>query len=213
MTGMNTAVPSIRVLTVDDHPLLREGIGAVVGRQADMAIVGEAANGIEAVQQWRQLQPDVILMDLQMPDMDGMQALASIRAECPQARVIVLTTYKGDALAWRALKAGAVGYLLKSSLRTDLLQAIRAVHAGGRWVPADVAIELAGHAAEEPLTEREIEVLQRIAVGHSNREVGDQLSVSEDTIKARMKSILAKLQARDRTHAVSIALKRGIIRV
>ncbi|WP_348754521.1 response regulator transcription factor [uncultured Aquincola sp.] len=210
---MNTAVPTIRVLTVDDHPLLREGIGAVVGRQADMAIVGEAANGVEAVQQWRQLQPDVVLMDLQMPDMDGLQALASIRAEGPQARIIVLTTYKGDALAWRALKAGAVGYLLKSSLRTDLLQAIRAVHAGGRWVPADVAIELAGHAAEEPLTEREIEVLQRIAVGHSNREVGDQLSVSEDTIKARMKSILAKLQARDRTHAVSIALKRGIIRV
>ena len=212
---MNTAVPTIRVLTVDDHPLLREGIGAVVGRQADMAIVGEAANGVEAVQQWRQLQPDVVLMDLQMPDMDGLQALASIRAEGPQARIIVLTTYKGDALAWRALtiEAGAVGYLLKSSLRTDLLQAIRAVHAGGRWVPADVAIELAGHAAEEPLTEREIEVLQRIAVGHSNREVGDQLSVSEDTIKARMKSILAKLQARDRTHAVSIALKRGIIRV
>lgn len=209
---MSTAVPAIRVLTVDDHPLLREGIGAVVGRQADMAVVGEAANGIEAVRQWRLLQPDVTLMDLQMPDMDGMQALSAIRAEAPQARIIVLTTYRGDALAWRALKAGAVGYLLKSSLRADLLQALRAVHAGGRWVPADIAIELAGHAADEPLTEREIEVLQRIAVGHSNREVGDQLSVSEDAIKARMKSILAKLSARDRTHAVSIALKRGIIR-
>lgn len=212
MPGMSTAVPAIRVLTVDDHPLLREGIGAVVGRQADMAVVGEAANGIEAVRQWRLLQPDVTLMDLQMPDMDGMQALSAIRAEAPQARIIVLTTYRGDALAWRALKAGAVGYLLKSSLRADLLQAVRAVHAGGRWVPADIAIELAGHAADEPLTEREIEVLQRIAVGHSNREVGDQLSVSEDAIKARMKSILAKLSARDRTHAVSIALKRGIIR-
>lgn len=209
---MNTAVPTIRVLTADDHPLLREGIAAVIGRQADMAIVGEAANGLEAVAQCRLLQPDVVLMDLQMPDLDGMQAMAAIRAEMPHMRIIVLTTYKGDALAWRALKAGAVGYLLKSSLRSDLLQAIRAVHAGGRWVPADIAIELAGHTADEPLTAREIEVLQRIAVGHSNREVGEQLSVSEDTIKARMKSILAKLSARDRTHAVLIALRRGLIR-
>lgn len=208
---METAVPPLRVLTVDDHPLLREGIGAVVGRQADMAVVGEAANGLEAVSQWRLLRPDITLMDLRMPEMDGLQALSAIRAEAPEARIIVLTTYRGDALAWRALKAGAAGYLLKSSLRADLLQALRAVHAGGRWVPADIAIELAGHAAEEPLTEREIEVLQRIAAGHSNREVGDQLSVSEDAIKARMKSILAKLSARDRTHAVSIALKRGII--
>jgi DNA-binding NarL/FixJ family response regulator len=150
-------------------------------------------------------------MDLQMPEMDGVDAIAAIRAHRPDARILVLTTYKGDAQALRALKAGAAGYLLKSSLRKELLEAIRAVHAGGRWIPAEIAAELAAHIADEPLTEREVDVLRRIALGHSNREVGDLLAVSEETIKARMKSILAKLRARDRTHAVSIALKRGII--
>ncbi|WP_349743593.1 response regulator transcription factor [Roseateles cavernae] len=203
----------IRVLTVDDHPLLREGIAAVIKRQADMQIVGEAGNGLEALAQFRQLRPDITLMDVQMPEMDGVQAITAIRAEFAQARILVLTTYKGDAQSWRALRAGALGYLLKSSLRTDLLAAIRAVHAGGRWIPAEIAVELASHAGEEPLTEREIEVLQRIAAGNSNREVGAMLSVSEETIKARMKSILAKLSAKDRTHAVSIALKRGLIRL
>jgi DNA-binding NarL/FixJ family response regulator len=198
-------------LTVDDHPLLREGIAAVVQRQPDMQIVGEAGNGLEAVARFRELSPCVTLMDLQMPEMDGAHAITEIRAQAPQARILVLTTFKGDAHAWRALKAGAVGYLLKGSLRTDLLAAIRSVHAGGRWIPAEVAVELTHHAGEESLTGREIEVLQRVATGNSNREVGEQLSVSEETIKARMKSILAKLSARDRTHAVSIALKRGII--
>jgi two-component system, NarL family, response regulator len=201
----------IRVLTVDDHPLLREGIAAVVKRQPDMQIVGEACNGLEAITQFRLLKPDVTLMDLQMPEMDGVEAIAAIRADCAQARILVLTTYKGDALSWRALKAGAVGYLLKSSLRTDLLEAIRVAHGGGRWIPAEIAQELASHAGEESLTAREIEVLQRIAAGNSNREVGAMLSLSEETIKARMKSILAKLSAKDRTHAVSIALKRGLI--
>jgi two-component system, NarL family, response regulator len=201
----------IRVLTVDDHPLLREGIAAVVKRQPDMQIAGEACNGREAVAQFRALQPDVTLMDLQMPEMDGVEAIAAIRAECAQARILVLTTYKGDAQSWRALKAGAVGYLLKSSLRTDLLEAIRVAHGGGRWIPAEIAQELVSHAGEESLTSREIEVLQRIAAGNSNREVGEMLSLSEETIKARMKSILAKLGAKDRTHAVLIALKRGLI--
>lgn len=203
----------VRVLTVDDHPLLREGIAAVVKRQTDMKIVGEACNGLEALTQFRQLLPDITLMDLQMPEMDGVQAIAAIRAEFPQARILVLTTYKGDAQSWRALRAGAQGYLLKSSLRTDLLEAVRVVHAGGRWIPAEIAVELASHAGEESLTDREIDVLQRIALGNSNREVGKMLSVSEETIKARMKSILAKLSAKDRTHAVSIALKRGLIRL
>ncbi|MCX2861904.1 response regulator transcription factor [Paucibacter sp. PLA-PC-4] len=201
----------IRVLTVDDHPLLREGIAAVLKRQADMQVVGEACNGLEALAQFRLLLPDITLMDLQMPEMDGVEAIAAIRNEYPQARILVLTTYKGDAQSWRALRAGALGYLLKSSLRTDLLAAIRAVHAGGRWIPAEIARELVNHAGEEPLTQREIEVLQRIAAGNSNREVGAMLSLSEETIKARMKSILAKLGAKDRTHAVSIALKRGLI--
>lgn len=201
----------IRVLTVDDHPLMREGIAAVLQCQPDMRVVGEAGNGREALASYRALQPDVVLMDLQMPELDGIGAIAAIKDEAPQARILVLTTYKGDAQAWRALKAGAVGYLLKSSLRTDLLTAIRAVHAGRRWVPSEVAVELVAHAGEEMLTEREIQVLQRIAQGHSNREVGDMLALSEETIKARMKTILVKLSARDRTHAVTIAIKRGLI--
>lgn len=208
---MPAVAPPIRVLTVDDHALLREGIAAVIQRQADMQVIGEAGNGVEALAQFRKLMPDITLMDLQMPEMDGMEAIDAIRAFSPQARVMVLTTYKGDVQAWRALKAGAQGYLLKSSLRTDLLDAIRCVHGGGRWIPPEVADELAQHVMDVALTEREVEVLCRIALGHSNREIGVLLSVTEEAIKARIKSILAKLGAKDRSHAVAIALKRGII--
>lgn len=208
------SLPSpIRLLIADDHPLMREGIAAVLARQSDMQIVGEAANGAEAIERFAQLQPDVTLMDLQMPRMDGLQAIAEIRRGAPHARVLVLTTYQGDFQAWRALKSGACGYLVKTAIRTTLVDAVRTAHAGGRWVPAEVAVELARHAGDEMLTDREIEVLRHIAQGHSNREVGALLSVAEETIKARMKSILLKLNARDRTHAVTIALQRGLIQL
>jgi len=203
----------IRVLTVDDHPLMREGIAAVVGRQADMVVVGEADNGARGLDLFRQLQPDVTLMDLQMPGLDGLGAIQQIREEAPQARILVLTTYQADARAWQALKAGAAGYLLKSALRTCLIDAIRSVHGGGRWIPSEVAIEIATHATDEQLTEREAEVLRQVAQGLSNREIGELLSLSEETIKARVKTILSKLGARDRTHAVVIALQRGLIRL
>jgi DNA-binding NarL/FixJ family response regulator len=191
---------------------MREGIAAVVGRQADMVVVGEADNGAKGLDLFRQLQPDVTLMDLQMPGLDGLAAIQRIR-EAPQARIIVLTTYQADARAWQALKAGAAGYLLKSALRTCLIDAIRAVHAGARWIPSEVAIEIATHATDEKLTERETEVLRQVAQGLSNREIGELLSLSEETIKARVKTILSKLGARDRTHAVVIALQRGLIRL
>lgn len=203
----------IRILTVDDHPLMREGIAAVLQRQPDMQLVGEADTGAAAISAFRTLQPDITLMDLQMPGIDGLQAITTIRGESPGARLIVLTTYSGDAQAWRALKAGAAGYLLKSTLRTALLDAIRTVHAGGRWIPSEVAHTLARHAGQEMLTEREVAVLQRIAHGMSNREVAHGLSLTEDAIKARVKGILAKLGARDRTHAVTIALQRGLIQL
>jgi len=203
----------IRVLTVDDHPLMREGIAAVLQRHADVQLVGEAEDGAQAIARYRTLQPDVTLMDLQLPGVDGLQAITAIRAEWPAARLIVLTTYEGDAQAWRALKAGAAGYLLKSTLRTGLLDAVRTVHAGGRWIPPEVAQALAQHAGQEMLTEREVAVLERIAGGLSNREVAQLLSLTEDAIKARVKGILAKLGARDRTHAVTIALQRGLIQL
>lgn len=210
---MSAASAAIRLLIVDDHPLMREGIAAVVQRQPDITVVGEAVNGAEAVERFRSLQPDVTLMDLQMPGMDGLQAIQAIRGICRQARILVLTTYQGDVQAWRALKAGAAGYMVKSTLRSALLDAVRSVHAGGRWVPAEVALELARHAGDEMLTDREVDVLRHIAQGHSNREVGAMLSVSEDTIKARVKSILSKLNARDRTHAVTLAVQRGLIQI
>ncbi len=210
---MTTPASQVRLLIVDDHPLMREGIAAVVQHQPDMCVVGEAANGAEAVERHAELQPDVTLMDLQMPRMDGLQAMQRIRQRSPHARMLVLTTYKGDIQAWRALKEGATGYLVKTTVRSSLVAAIRMVHGGGRWVPSDIAVEIARHAGDELLTDREIEVVRYIAQGHSNREVGALLSVTEDTIKARMKSILLKLNARDRTHAVTIALQRGLLQL
>ncbi len=210
---MVPASDPIRVLTVDDHPLMREGIAAVLDDEPDMAPVGEADNGWQALQAFERLRPDVTLLDIQMPVMDGLEALARLRALSPGARVIVLTTFKTDAQAWQALKLGAVGYLLKTQLRAELLDAIRAVHRGHRWIPNEVAQEIAAHAGHEQLSGRELDVLEHIAQGLSNREIGSRLSLSEDTIKARVKTILAKLDARDRTHAVVLALKRGLLRL
>ncbi len=208
---MSTATTPIRVLTVDDHPLLREGIAAVIQGQADMTLAGEASSGADAVAQFRALRPDVTLMDVQMPGMNGIDAIAAIRAEFPAARIIVLTTYEGDVLASRAIKAGAAGYLLKGMLRKELLDTIRAVHAGKRRIPPEIAVELAQHHADDLLTGREVEVLQRVAAGHANKAVADALAISEETVKTHMKSIMAKLSANDRTHAVTIALRRGIL--
>ena len=201
----------IKILTVDDHPILREGIAAVIQGEKDMLIVGEASNGREAIEMFRSKRPDVALMDLQMPDMNGIDAIAAIREEHPQARIIVLTTYEGDVLARRALKAGATGYILKDMIRTELLGAIRAVHLGKRYIPQKIAAELAGHYAEDDLSEREIEVLRQVARGTSNKIIASHLSISEATVKAHMQNILLKLGASDRTHAVSIATTRGFL--
>ena len=202
---------AIRILAVDDHQIVREGIAGFVGVQPDMTMVAEAATGREAIQQFRTHRPDVTLMDLQMPDMNGMDALIAIRAEFPDARVIMLTTYEGDAHILRALKAGAQGYLLKNTLHSDLLQTIRAVHAGKRSLSPEVSFQVAEHVSDETLTPAEIAVLRLIADGNSNKQIADQLRVTEDTVKGRVKSILAKLDANDRTHAAIIGLKRGII--
>ena len=191
--------------------MLREGIAAVIEGQPDMQIVGEAANGVEAVQRFAELRPDVTLMDLQMPEMDGIDALKAIRAKHSDARVIVLTTYKGDAQALAALKSGAAGYLLKNTLRRELLDTIRSVHAGRRHVTAEVASEVALHAAEERLSDREIEVLTAVAAGKSNKQAARELSVSEDTVKGHLKIIFTKLGVTDRTQAVMLAMRRGII--
>jgi DNA-binding NarL/FixJ family response regulator len=191
--------------------LLREGIAAVLDGQADMKLVGEAGNGREAIDSFRRLRPDVTLMDLRMPDMSGIEAIIAIRAEFPQARIIVLTTYAGDAQAAAALKAGACGYLLKNLVRKELLETIRAVHSGKRRVPPEIAMEIAEHVADDALTERELEVLRGVAAGKSNKLIAAELDISEGTVKTHMKSILPKLDASDRTHAVMIALKRGIL--
>jgi DNA-binding NarL/FixJ family response regulator len=196
---------------VDDHPLLREGIAAVIEGQPDMTLVAEATNGHEAIESFREHRPDVALMDLRMPDMNGIEAIRAIRTEFPTARIVVLTTYTGDVQALGALRAGASGYLLKSMLRKDLLDTIRTVHAGKRRIPPQIASEIAEHAADDALTEREIDVLRRVGSGNSNKQIAVQLAISEGTVKAHMKSILPKLGARDRTHAVMIAVKRGIL--
>jgi DNA-binding NarL/FixJ family response regulator len=210
MTSERAEKP-IRVLIVDDHPLLREGVVAVLEDQPDVEVVAEATNGREAVDAFAKHQPDVTLMDLQMPEMSGTDAITEIRSRFLDARIVVLTTYKGDVSALRALRAGAVGYLLKGQLRTELLETIRTVHAGGRRIPAEVAADLAAHLGDDSLSEREIQVLRSVALGNSNKRVAVALGVTEETVKAHMKSIASKLNANDRTHAVTIALRRGIL--
>lgn len=201
----------IRVLIVDDHAMVRDGISALLARQPDMEAAGEAADGEEAIAQFRALQPDVTLMDVQMPGMTGVEAIAGIRQVTAQARILVLTTYPGDAQAVRAMRAGASGYLLKNCIRKELTDAIRAVHAGRPVVSADVAHALAVHALDEPLSEREIEILRLVAEGQSNKQVAGRLALSADTIKSHLKSIFAKLGVDDRTHAVTVATRRGYI--
>jgi DNA-binding NarL/FixJ family response regulator len=201
----------IRILSVDDHVLLREGIAKLVGNQSDMELVAEASNGHEAVELFRKHRPDVTLMDLQMPEMGGIDAISAIRAEFPEARIIVLTTYAGDVQVVRAIKAGAQAYLLKGPLRKELIETIRAVYAGQRRMSQEVASEIAEHAADDRLTAREIEVLHLIAGGNANKEIAARLSITEETAKGYVKNILTKLGANDRTHAVTIGLKRGII--
>jgi len=199
----------IKILTVDDHPILREGIASIIQGEKDMVVVGEASNGREAIEVFRSKRPDVTLMDLQMPDVNGISAIAAIRQEHPQARIIVLTTYEGDVLARRALKAGATGYILKDMIRTELLEAIRAVHLGRKYIPPKIAAELVEHYAEDDLSDREIEVLREVARGTSNKIIASHLSITEATVKAHIKNILLKLGASDRTHAVNIAMTRG----
>jgi len=201
----------IRVLSVDDHALLREGIAALVNAEADMKLVAEASNGREAIEQFRSHRPDVTLMDLQMPGFNGIEAIIDIHKEFPNARIIVLTTYTGDAQVLRALRAGARGYILKGHVHRELLETIRAVYAGKKRIPPEVAAELADHAAEDNLTSREIDVLRLVASGNANKVIADQLSITEETVKSHVTNILSKLGANDRTHAVTLALKRGII--
>lgn len=208
---MTEAAAVIRILAVDDHPLIREGIARLIEHEVDMQLVAEADNGREAIHQFRAQRPDVTLMDLQMPEMNGLAAIVAIRGEFPDARVIVLTTYPGDVQVLRALKAGAQAYLLKTTLNTELRQTIRAVHAGKKSLSAEVSYDLAKHATEDALTAAEVRVLRLIADGHANKEIAARLSLSEDTVKGQVSKILAKLDASDRTHAVVIALRRGII--
>lgn len=196
---------------MDDHPILRKGLAALVNAELDLKLVAEASNGKEAIEAFRSHQPDVTLMDLQMPGLDGIQAIEAICSEFPQARIIVLTTYTGDAQMVRALKAGARAFVLKGHVLDELLDIIRAVHAGKRRIPPDVAAELASHVADDALTEREIDVLRLIAAGNGNKQIADELSISEATVKSRVTNILSKLGANDRAHAVTIGLKRGII--
>jgi len=203
----------IRVLSVDDHPLLRAGIAALIANQADLELVGEAATGQEAIEQFRSLRPDVTLMDLQMPDMGGIEVIGAIRREFTDARIVVLTTFAGDVLAQRALKAGAQAYVLKNAVRKELLDVIRAVHRGQKRVQAEVAVELATHTGEPLLTPRELQVLELVSAGNSNKRIAAALGIDDETVKGHVANILSKLGARDRTHAVTLALKRGMFQL
>lgn len=208
---MTTDPKPIRILTVDDHALLREGIAALVSAESDMTLVAEASNGQQAIEQFRLHRPDITLMDLQMPGLNGIEAIIGIRSEFSNARIIVLTTYAGDVQVLRALKAGARAYLLKGHVHRELLATIRAVHAGQKRIPLELAAELADHAADDDLTPREIDVLRLIASGNANKVIAAELSITEETVKSHVTNILSKLGANDRTHAVTIGLKRGII--
>ncbi len=208
---MSADANSIRILAVDDHALIRQGIVGLVADQSDMSVVAEASNGREAIQQFRTHRPDITLMDLQMPEMNGLDALTAIRNEFPEARIIVLTTYTGDVQILRALKAGAMAYLLKNLLHKELLDTIRAVHAGKKTISPEASYQLAEHATDDALTPGEISVLRLIAAGNANKQIADQLSITEETVKGRVKNILSKLGANDRTHAAMIGIKRGII--
>lgn len=201
----------IRILTVDDHPFLRDGVAAVIDNQEDMIMVAEATTGREAIQSFQAHQPDITLMDLRLPDMSGIDAITEIRRSSPNAKIVVLTTYRGDVQAVRAFRAGASGYLLKSMLRKDLLDTIRQVHAGRRRIPQEIAAEMAEYASDDSLTARELEVLREVAMGNANKMIAVRLLITEDTVKAHVKSILGKLDANDRTHAVTIAIRRGFL--
>jgi len=201
----------IRILAVDDHVLVREGIAVLVGTQSDMTLVAEASNGREAIQQFRTHRPDVTLMDLQMPEMNGLDAIIAIRGEFPNAKIVVLTTYQGDVQILRSLKAGAQGYLLKNTFHKELVETIRSVHAGRKALSPEASYEIAEHATDDALTPAEISVLRLIAAGNANKQIADQLKITEETVKSRVKNILSKLGANDRTHAAMIGMKRGII--
>ena len=208
---MNTSLPRIRVMAVDDHSIFRQGLVGLLADQPDMELVAEASNGREAIRHFRDQKPDITLMDLQMPEMSGLDALIAIRGEFPEARIIVLTTYTGDVQVLRALKAGARAYLLKNTLYKDLVETIRAVHAGKKALSPEATFEIAEHATDDPLSPGEVQVLRLIASGNANKQIADLLSITEETVKGRVKNILSKLNANDRTHAAAIALKRGII--
>lgn len=208
---MDADCSRIRILAVDDHPVVREGIAGLLDVEPDLTLVGQASDGREAIQKFRSLRPDVSLMDLQMPEMNGLDALMAIRGEFPDAKIIVLTTYSGDVQIMRALKAGAQAYLLKNSLHKELLETIRAVHAGRKTLSPEVSYQLAEHLADDQLTPAEVSVLKLIAAGNANKQIADQLAITEETVKSRVKCILSKLSANDRTHAATIGLRRGII--